>query len=452
MTSETEAGGSGDVARDATGALLRSRRFLPLLATQTLTSFIDNLIKNASGVLMLFTLPGLGPSLLALGGGVFMLPYILFSALAGELADRFEKALLLRITQGFAVLLAAGAALALAADSVTGQLLTLCGLGAQAAFFSPLKYGILPELLAEHELVAGNGLIEAGTFIGIVTGTTVGGMLVLAPHGTLSVGLLGIALAGLGVASAFGIARGRPAAPGLRIRRNILASTVTLVRQAWAVRPIRLSILGLAWFWTLGLVVLAELPVVGKDVLGGGEHAVTLLLSVFSVGVGVGSILCARLLHGDVSPRYVPLAGIGLSVFIAEFATASHALAAGGPIGGAWGLLAGAAGWRVLADLLALAVCGGIFSVPLYAILQARSDPAARSRMVAANNIVNAVFMVIGAGLAALLAQLGVSATQILLGTAALNLLVTLWVIRFAWGDAATLLRGARALAARLRS
>ena len=439
MPSDDHREGATLTERDATLALIASWRFAPLLLTQTLTSFIDNLTKSASGMLMLFTLPESGPSLLALGSSIFMLPYVLVSSMAGEVADRFEKAWLLRVTQLTALGLACCGCVALVTQNVTGQLLTLLGLGLQAAFFSPLKYGIIPELLGERELVAGNGLVEAGTFIGIVAGTTVGSILVMAPYGTVSVGLLAIMVALGGVVSAFTVMRGRPAAPGLRLSANVAAGTADLVRQAFQVRPIRLSVMWLSWFWSLGLIVLVEVPVVAKDVLLGGQEAVTLLLAVFSVGVGVGSVLCARLLHGEVSARHVPMAGIGLTLFIAEFAAAAHGLGAEGASHPPAELLSTAGGWRVLIDLLMLSVCGGIFSVPLNALLQARANANARSRMVAANNVVNAVCMVLAAVAVAAMERRGVTATRILWSTAGVNLLITITTVPFAWGGRVTI-------------
>lgn len=420
---------------DATLRLVASRRFAPLLLTQMLVSFVDNLTKSASGVLMLFTLKDGGPMMLALGSGVFMLPYVFASSLAGELADRFEKARLLRITQFTALLLSVCGYAALVTQNVAAQLIVLFGLGMQATFFGPVKYGILPELLDEHELVAGNGLIEAGTFIGIVTGTTVGSVLVMTSHGTWRSGGLAVLVACGAVTSAYAVARGRPAAPGLRIRWNLLAGTRDLVRQSFRIRPLRLSILWLSWFWSLGLVVMSEVPVVAKDVLGGGENTVTLLLAVFSVGVGIGSVLCAQLLHGAVSARLVPQAGLALSLFIAEFATASHSLGAAGGAATPAMLLSSFGGWRLLVDLLLLAIAGGMFSVPLNAILQARSPVDARARMVAANNVVNAVLMVAAAVLIAVLERQGMTATRILWLTAAVNLAVTLTTLRFARGN-----------------
>ncbi len=418
---------------DATLRLIASRRFGPLLLTQMMTSFIDNLMKSAAGVLMLIKMPEVGASLLALGGGIIMAPYIVFSSLAGDVADRYEKAWLLRVTQLTALALAICSALALMAFTVTALFICLFGLGLQATFFGPLKYGVIPELVHDRELVAGNGLIEGGTFIGIVSGTTVGSALVMTGRGQFLVGLLAVGVALCGVASAFAVPRGTAAAPGLRIRANIAAGTVALVRQSFRVRPIRLSIEWLTWFWALGLIVLSEVPVVARDVLGGDENAISLMLGVFSVGVGAGSVMCGRLLHGDVSARHVPWAGFGLSLFTAAFAAASSSLGATGAPHSAHDLLTTAGGWQVLTFLLLLALAGGVFSVPLNAILQAKSDADARSRMVASNNIVNAVGMVAAAVAIAALERAGVSATRILWGTAAINLAVTLTTLRFAW-------------------
>ena len=281
-----------------------------------------------------------------------------------------------------------------------GLLAVLFGLGVQATMFGPLKYGILPDHLRDDELIAGNGLIEASTFLAILAGTVAGGALVLLDAGPAIVGAAGLGISLLGLGAAFGI----PAAPAadstLRIGWNILRETVEVTRQAAANRPVWLSILGLSWFWAIGATLLSEFPTIARDTLGADGHVVTLLLTMFAVGIGVGSMLCARLLHGEVSARYVPFAAFGITLFTWDFA--STVIGAGGlHLTTVAAILGSPTGWHMLADLLLLAVCGGLYSVPLYAIVQERSEPSHRARMIAANNIVNAVMMVLGAGFVA---------------------------------------------------
>ena len=245
--------------------LLRARRFLPLFVTQGLGAINDNLFKNALVVLALYRLAHVGPILVALAGGVFILPYALFSAPAGQLADAREKSRLIELTKIWELLLALLAAAGFLTGSFTVLMLVLFGFGMQATFFSPLKYGILPDHLHEDELVAGNGLIEAGTFIGILAGTVAGGALILL---------------------------------------NVARQTARLLQQARQAPPVWFAILAISWFWSVGAILLAEFPTIAHDALHANGRVVTLMLGVFTVGVGIGSLACARLLRGAASARY----------------------------------------------------------------------------------------------------------------------------------------------------
>ena len=416
-------------------SLLASRRLAPLMVTQTLGALNDNLFKNALVVLILFRASeSSGPALVALTGGVFILPYALFSATAGQVADRFEKSRTILVVKLAEVALMALAAAGFLLESQPLLFAVLFGLGAQAAFFGPLKYAVLPSHLAGHELVAGNGLVEAGTFLGILAGTVAGSALFALENGPAVVSAAGLAVALAGVASAAMVPRAPSHAPGLRLRWNLVRQTALLLRAARAHRTVWLSLLGLSWFWTLGATVVAELPTLVRDGLRAGPPVFTLMLAFFSVGVGAGSVLCSRLLRGEVSARLVPFAAIGLSVFLFDFGLAAR---------GAEGLatvaaiLHSLAGWRMLLDLLLLAACGGLYSVPLYALIQERSPKAEQARMVAANNVVNAAAMVAGAVAAAGLAMLGAAPAHILMGCAGLNLLVAWRIVRILPQDAA---------------
>ena len=409
-------------------ALITSRRLGPLIVTQTLGAMNDNLFKNALVVLILFrSAEAAGPALVALAGGVFILPYVLFSATAGQVADRFEKSrsILLMKWAEVALMLLATAGFLL--ESTPLLFAVLFGLGVQATFFSPLKYGILPDHLHTDELVAGNGMVEAGTFLGILAGTIAGSALFVLPHGPVIVSAAGVLAAGAGVASAAFIPRAPSSRPGFRVGLNLARETLALLRTAKSIRAVWLSILGLSWFWAIGATLLAELPALVRHDLAADPQVFTLLLAFFSVGVGAGSVLCARLLRGEVTARLVPFAALGLSVFLWDFAHAvrgAHALHTVADVLGAF------AGWRMLIDLLLLAACGGLYSVPLYAIIQERSAPDQKGSMVAANNIVNALAMVTAAGATAGLALLGAAPVAILLIAAALNLAVAAWIVR----------------------
>ncbi len=408
-------------------ALLRTRRLWPLALAQSCGALNDNLVKNAMVVLALFQLRIGGAGLSALAGALFIAPYVLLSATAGKLADRFSKPRVILACKAAEVLLMAFAAVAFLTESVPALLAVLAGLGVQAALFGPVKYGVLPEHLAETELVAGNAVIEATTFLAIVAGTVAGGALILFNYGTRLVSATGLALSLLGLLAASCVPPVPAADPSLSISANIFGETWRVVRRAAAIRPIWLSVLGLSWFWTMGATLITEFPIVARDTLHGGGSVLTLLLTVFAVGVGVGSMQCARLLHGEVSARLVPFAALGISVFCWDFASAAHGA---GMIESAGVALTTWSGWRLLVDLFLLAACGGMFSVPLYAIIQDAAAPAERSRMVAANNIMNAVFMVAGAAAVAALAAFGLRPPAVLRLAAAANLLVAVWTFR----------------------
>ena len=424
-------------------ALLTSRRLLPMLATQTLGAVNDNMVKLAVVGLILARMHGgalslsAGGTLIALAGGIFIAPYMLLSAVSGQIADRFEKSRTILIVKAAEVALMALSAVGFWTDSLPVLFAVLFGLGVQATFFSPLKYAILPNHLQEDELVAGNGLVEAGTFLGILAGTIAGMALISLPNGLFIgfgsmsgaqvVAVCGLLVAVAGVASAAFILPAPSQAPDLRVGWNVVRETGVLLRLARANRPVWLCLLGLSWFWVFGATLMTELPTLVEADLHATPGVFTLLLVVFSVGVGTGSTLCSRILHGEVSARFVPFAAIGLSVFLWDF---GHAVTHGTGLTDIPAVLGQFAGWRMMIDLALLGGCGGLYSVPLYAVIQDRSLPAQQARMIAANNVVNAVAMVAAAGVAAGLAAAGMAPSTVLLVTAAANLLVALWIMR----------------------
>ena len=407
--------------------LLTTRRFWPLCITQACTAFNDNLVRNALVVLALFRAGSAGPVLVALAAGLFIFPYMLLSATAGQLADCHDKARIIRILKLAELALMAFAAAGFLLDSLPMLLLVLVALGVQAALFGPLKYGILPDHLRPEELLVGNGVVEATTFVAILIGTIAGGWLVLAVGGPLIIGSTGLLVVLAGLLAALAIPPAPPRAAAARADWHILRATTGLIRQAYGEQGIWQPILGISWFWTLGATLLAEFPVVAKVTLGATGEVVSLFLTVFSLGIGIGSLLPARILRGKASPRHAPWALLGISLFTWDFAWSC---------GTAQGLTSVPAivgspnGWRILIDLLLLSACGGFYSVPLYALVQQRAAPAWRARMVAANNVTNAAFMVAGAAIAAGLAAFGVSAPRILGMTAFVNLVAIAWSMR----------------------
>ena len=413
---------------------LKSRRFLPLLATQFLGAFNDNLFKNAMVILILYRIAGAaglnGQVLVTLAAGIFILPFFLFSATAGQLADKYDKTRLIRVVKAAEILVMALAAIGFAIGEAYTLMVVLFLMGSQSTFFGPLKYGILPEQLAENELVGGNAWLEATTFLAILLGTIAGGLLILDQNGpsTVSFGVMAVALAGWGTSMT--IPLGKAAAPDLKINWNIGRETWAILSFAARDRGVFLSILGISWFWLVGATFLSQFPTYAKDVLGGNEQVVTLFLTFFSVGIGVGSILCERLLKGEVSARTVPIGALGMALFSIDLVFASQGSVPSTALIGAAAFLEQPAHWRILADLFLIAVMGGLYIVPLYAIVQSRAAPDHRARTIAANNVLNALFMVLGALATAAMLDWGFSVTQVFLVLALANVIAAIQVCR----------------------
>jgi MFS family permease len=417
------------ITEPAASSLLASRRFLPLFASQALGAVNDNLFKNALVILVVYHAAHGGPELVAAAGGLFMLPYILLSAIAGQVADGYNRARMLVLTKWLELGLMILGAVGFLTGSFWVLFTVLFGLGVQATFVGPLKYGILPNHLADNELVRGNGLIEAGTFGGILAGTIAGGILIGLAHGPLIVAATAILIGVAGLMTAAQIPPADIAEPGLRINWNSIRQSWLMVRGARANRVVWLSILGLSWFWAFGAIFLAEFPVLAQHDFGANNQVITLMLACFVVGIGGGSLLTARLLHGDISARLVPRAALGLSVFTIIFAAVTYNVTPATGWHDVGSLLAAWRGDVALAALMATALCGGLYSVPLYVLIQEFSAASHRSRMVAANNIMNAFFMVIGSAAIAGLAAIHLTAPQILLLAALINLAVA-WFVR----------------------
>lgn len=414
-------------------ALMKQRRFLPFFLTQFLGAFNDNVYKNALVVLLTFhaaRYTSLSPGVLVnLCAGLFILPFFLFSATSGQIADKYEKSRLMRFTKLLEIVVMALGGIAFAVESLPLMLFALFLMGTQATLFGPVKYAILPQHLGEAELVGGNALIEAGTFVAILVGTLSGGLLAGVTGGTLWITAGCLVVAVVGYLGSLRIPVALPPEPGLRLNPNPLGETWRGIGFARADRLVFLAILGISWFWLYGALLLAQLPAYTKDVLGAAEGGVTLLLAVFTLGIGSGSLLCARLSKQHVEIGLVPLGALGLSLAGLDLALASPAAAPRVTLDLA-ALLAAPGTLRVLADLFALGLFGGLFIVPLYALMQLRSAAAQRARVVAANNILNALFMVAGALAAALLLAAGLS-IPVLFGVAALaNAAVALCLFR----------------------
>ncbi|NML18419.1 MFS transporter [Azohydromonas caseinilytica] len=414
-------------------ALLRQRRFAPFFWTQFLGALNDNLFKFALTVLVTYQLQlaWLPPAYAGLViGALFISPFLLFSATSGQLADRFDKRALMRAVKTLEI-----AIMALAAWGFVGQhvaLLLGCVflMGLHSTLFGPVKYAYLPQHLGEHELTGGNGMVEMGTFVAILLGNVAGGLLIALPEsGAQLAAAACVALALLGRLSAQLIPPSPAADPGLPINWNPVTETWRNLRLAHGNLVVFRSMLGISWMWFFGAVFLSQFPAFAKEVLHGDEHVASLLLVVFSVGIGAGSLLCERLSRRQVEIGLVPFGAIGMSLFAIDLYFAVRALPA--PAAGLQGLGAFAArgaSWRLLIDLGALALCAGLYSVPMYALVQMRAQPTHRARVIAANNILNALFMVASSLIAALMLRAGLDIPQIFLAMGLANALVAAYI------------------------
>jgi 1-acyl-sn-glycerol-3-phosphate acyltransferase len=417
-------------------SLLTQKRFAPFFWTQFLGAFNDNLFKTA--LLVSLTYDGLhwtsmSPSLLTnLIPGLFILPYVLFSATAGQIAEKVEKARLSRYVKMLEIAIMAVAGIGWMTHTLWLLIAAVIGMGVHSTLFGPVKYAYLPQNLKPEELVGGNGMIEMGTFVGILIGQILGDVLVMQHRWGLALvagGALFTAI--LGLIASYRIPVSPAPSPDLKISTNFVAESIRNIAYSSKNRTVFLSILGNSWFWFYGAVVLSQFPVYAKDYLHGDHSVFVLLLIVFSVGVGAGSLLCEKLSGGKVEIGLVPFGAIGLSVFGVDLYFASLGYSMANPaasIVDMAGLLARAGSLRVLADITLIGIFGGLFIVPLFALIQTRCDPAHISRTIAGMNILNALFMVVSAGMAVALLGAGLSIPQLFLVTAGLNALVAIYI------------------------
>ena len=432
MSDPESTGPKQPMAEHSQFQLLRERRFAPFFWTQFLGAGNDNVYKNALVIFVAFqaaTMTALSPNdLVNIAAAVFIAPFVLFSATAGQIADKFEKSRLIRFVKLFEIgIMVVGAIGFYRRDRVL-LFLALGLMGVHSTLFGPVKYAILPQNLKPNELIGGNGLVEMGTFVAILLGEIVGGVVIaIKPSGPLLAGVVAIAIAIAGYFVSRGIPITPAVAPELKINWNPFTETAHNLRFAYGNRVVWLSMLGISWFWFYGATYLTQFATFTKDVLGGDEHVATLLLAIFSVGIGIGSLLCERLSGHKVELGLVPFGSIGLSVFAIDLYFASESLSPMG-LSGIDGFLAVGAHWRVAADLVLLGMFGGFYIVPLYALIQERSDPAYRSRIIAANNILNALFMVASAGIALGLLKAGLSIPGLFLATGLMNAIVALYI------------------------
>jgi MFS family permease len=411
--------------------LLAERRFWPLFWTQFLGAFNDNLFKNALVILIAYrsmTLLGIGSATIVVAcAGIFIFPFFLFSATAGQLADHYPKWVLMRWVKVWEIGVMVLAGVGFAINNLALLLTVLFLMGMQSTFFGPAKYAILPELLDDETLVGGNALVAMATFLAILLGTITGGLVVAGGDRWVSrLGLMVVAVAALGLVTSIFIKKVPAANPDLAVRLNPVKPTIDILGLTRKVRPVFISVLAISWFWFLGASFLSLLPNFSKDVLGGGETVVTLGLATFCLGIGSGSMLCERLSRHHLEIGLVPLGSIGISVFAIDLAFSGWRFVppADGTLLTVEEYIRQPVGVHVLFDLFMIAVFSGFYTVPLMTFIQQRSAGTVRSRVIAGNNILNAFLMVLSsAALMGLLAA-EVSIPGIFLILALLNVAV----------------------------
>jgi len=412
--------------------LFSERRFMPFFMTQGLGAFNDNIFKNALAAMLVFEgskLAGLNTDqLVNFSAMVFILPFFLFSALFGQFADKYEKSVQIRRIKLFEVFIMLLATLGFWLDSVALLIFVLFLLGLQSTIFGPIKYGILPQILAREELVGGNALIEMGTFVAILAGTIAGpqlaGVEVAWPY-YVGVGCLAVAVTGY--LFSLRIPEAEAAAPGLKINWNIFTETVRNLKFINENQTVLNSVLGISWFWFFGATFLVQIPSYSQNVLGGDENLMSALLALFIVGISAGSLLCEKLSGKQVEIGLVPFGAIGLTLFGLDLYFASPDVPTAGIT--ALEFITSGNNWRIIIDLLLIGTFGGFYIVPLYALVQSRSAPDHLSRVIAGLNILNALFMVAAAVMAMLiLGPVGLEIPDLFLISAILNAVVAIYI------------------------
>jgi 1-acyl-sn-glycerol-3-phosphate acyltransferase len=412
--------------------LLFSSQFYPIFWTQFWGAMNDNVFKNAMVLLITYrsyTLLGLSvEQMVALCGGIFILPFFLFSAFAGELSDKYPKDKLVIFTKLLEIAVMILGSIGFWIQNIPLLLISLFLMGLQSTIFGPVKYSILPEIIEEDLLVKGNALVEMGTFLAILLGTILGGILIGGENGINQVIMAVLVIAIIGAIFSFKIPKLDAVLPDLKITPGLYKPTIEVIKLSKKTFSVWISILGISWFWFFGAVLLSVFPVWVKDVIHGDETVVTLFLALFSIGVAVGSIICERVSHERVELGLVPFGSIGLSVFILDLYFCGNPNITYDHIISATEFLKVTSNWRIIFDLTGVSVMSGFFIVPLYTFIQTRSERTERSRVIASNNIINSLFMVIAAiGLMVFFA-FGFNSVDVFLALFILNTIVAIYI------------------------
>ncbi|WP_307987633.1 MFS transporter [uncultured Pseudomonas sp.] len=415
-------------------SLLGKRRFLPFFVTQALGALNDNLFKQSLILAILYKLNiegdrGIWVNLCAL---LFIVPFFLFSALAGQFGEKYAKDRLIRLIKLGEIAIMVVAAIGFAFDHLALMLVALFAMGTHSAMFGPVKYSILPQTLRPEELVGGNGLVEMGTFLAILAGTIGAGIMLSSGNYTVIVSVVIIAVAVLGYLASRAIPSAPADTPQLRLNWNIFSESWATLRLGLNQTPaVSRSVVGNSWFWFVGAIYLTQIPAYAKDWLSGDETVVTLILTVFSVGIALGSLLCEKLSGRKVEIGLVPFGSFGLTVFGLLLWWHSGQMPQNIHANDWLGVLGFSQAWWVLLDILGLGVFGGFYIVPLYALIQSRTSESERARVIAANNILNALFMVVSALVTILLLSVaGLTIPELFLVVSLMNIAVNAYIFK----------------------
>ena len=404
--------------------LLRTRRFLPIFVTQFLGAFNDNLFRTAMIMLVIYGIyrdAEQEATFSAIAGGLFILPFFLLSALAGQLADSLDKAKIIRIVKTAEILIMMVGAIGLYFHIIWLLLAALFAMGVHSTFFGPIKYAILPQHMQDDEVLGATGLVEAGTYVAILGGTLLGGILVVEDANGFhaiwaAVGVLAIAMIGRWVGGMVPPALPDSDAPGFKMDWHIVRASIRLVNATLHIPRLFLAILAISFFWSMGAVLAAQFPPLVKNALGADQQVATLFLGTFSIGVAIGSVAVNRLLGGQVSAKFSPVSAIFMGLFVLDLYRRVKGWPAAGPeLRDLATFLDVPGSWMIVLDLLGVAIAGGMFVVPLYAFLTTTVPKSETARTIAANNIVNSGFMVLATVILTGAVLLGVTVTESLL-------------------------------------
>lgn len=414
--------------------LFKDKRFLPLFIVQFCGCFNDNILKNALIMLIAYKLVGevaFSPSIMILiANAIFILPFVVFSGIAGQIADKFERSKLVQIIKIVELGIMLLAIYGFANSNLLILYIALFLMGIHSTFFGPLKYSILPDHLNKDELLGANGFVEAGTFISILIGTILGGF-----YNSVSfiVIALMVIVSFVGIISSFYLPKSNNSSPNLQINPNVLAESINIVKYSYSKKNVFLAILGISWFWFIGAAILSQIPLLTKDVFGCDESVANLFLAIFSIGVGVGSFWCNKLFEDEITTKYLFIAAIGISLCGIDLFFTSSAIAIEtevAELGNILVFLSKMNSWRIIIDLFLLSTISGLYVVPLFAVMQYFSSPLYRSRVIAANNVLNAIFMVLSTLFLSALFLIGCSVPAVILIISLMNIIVALYIYR----------------------